>query len=103
MPVPRHWSQKRKYLQGKRGIEKPAFKLPEYIEATGRHCFAPFAARLFLGISMMRQAYHEKEDNKKLKQKAKEKMRPRMGRLDIDYTVRKKRFAKDSRFCLDSP
>lgn len=51
----------------------------------------------------MRQAYHEKEDNKKLKQKAKEKMRPRMGRLDIDYTVRKKRFAKDSRFCLDSP
>lgn len=35
MPVPRHWSQKRKYLQGKRGIEKPPFKLPEFIEATG--------------------------------------------------------------------
>ncbi len=33
--VPRHWSQKRKYLQGKRGIEKPPFKLPEFIEATG--------------------------------------------------------------------
>jgi hypothetical protein len=33
--VPRHWSQKRKYLQGKRGIEKPAFKLPDFIEATG--------------------------------------------------------------------
>ena len=46
MPVPRHWSQKRKYLQGKRGIEKPVFRLPEFIEATG--------------IGEMRQAYHEK-------------------------------------------
>lgn len=35
----------------------------------------------------MRQTYHEKEDSKKLKQKQKDKMRPRMGRLDIDYTV----------------
>jgi len=43
VPVPRHWSQKRKYLQGKMGIEKPPFKLPEFIEATG--------------ISDMRQAY----------------------------------------------
>ena len=23
VPVPRHWGRKRKYLQGKRGIEKP--------------------------------------------------------------------------------
>lgn len=37
--VPRHWSQKRKYLQGKRGLEKPAFVLPDFIEATGAHCF----------------------------------------------------------------
>lgn len=28
VPVPRHWCQKRKYLQGKRGIEKPPFELP---------------------------------------------------------------------------
>ena len=46
MPVPRHWSQKRKYLQGKRGLEKPPFKLPDFIEATG--------------IGEMRQAYQEK-------------------------------------------
>ena len=46
VPVPRHWSQKRKYLQGKRGIEKPAFQLPDYIEATG--------------IGEMRKAYQEK-------------------------------------------
>lgn len=41
VPVPRHWSQKRKYLQGKRGIEKPPFKLPEFIEATGKTVSAP--------------------------------------------------------------
>lgn len=35
VPVPRHWCFKRKYLQGKRGIEKPPFELPEYIKATG--------------------------------------------------------------------
>ena len=46
VPVPRHWSQKRKFLQGKRGIEKPAFQLPDFIEATG--------------ISEMRKAYQDK-------------------------------------------
>lgn len=27
-PVPNHWASKRKYLQGKRGLEKPPFELP---------------------------------------------------------------------------
>ncbi|KAG9158831.1 hypothetical protein Leryth_024245 [Lithospermum erythrorhizon] len=35
VPVPRHWSQKRKFLQGKRGIEKQPFQLPDFIAATG--------------------------------------------------------------------
>lgn len=73
VPVPRHWSQKRKYLQGKRGIEKPPFVLPEYIEATG--------------IGDMRAAYQEKEESKKLKQKQRERMQPKLGKMDIDYTV----------------
>jgi len=60
VPVPRHWSQKRKYLQGKRGIEKPPFQLPAFIEATG--------------TSDMRSAYHEKEEAKKLKQKQRDRM-----------------------------
>ena len=30
--VPRHWCFKRKYLQGKRGIEKPPFDLPDFIK-----------------------------------------------------------------------
>jgi hypothetical protein len=73
VPVPRHWSQKRQYLQGKRGIEKPAFKLPDFIEATG--------------IGEMRQAYLEKAESQKMKQKGRERMQPKMGKLDIDYQV----------------
>ncbi|KAF9405749.1 hypothetical protein HW555_013643 [Spodoptera exigua] len=34
--VPRHWCYKRKYLQGKRGIEKPPFDLPDFIKKTGK-------------------------------------------------------------------
>ncbi|KAG1665007.1 hypothetical protein FOA52_014687 [Chlamydomonas sp. UWO 241] len=71
--VPRHWSQKRKYLQGKRGLEKPPFKLPDFIEATG--------------IGEMRQSYSEKEESKKLKAKQRDRMAPKMGRMDIDYQV----------------
>eukprot|EP00276_Gloeochaete_wittrockiana_P008759 CAMPEP_0184652234 /NCGR_PEP_ID=MMETSP0308-20130426/9930_1 /TAXON_ID=38269 /ORGANISM="Gloeochaete witrockiana, Strain SAG 46.84" /LENGTH=597 /DNA_ID=CAMNT_0027086995 /DNA_START=81 /DNA_END=1874 /DNA_ORIENTATION=- len=73
VPVPRHWCQKRKYLQGKRGIEKAPFKLPDFIEATG--------------IAKIRASYQEKEDQKKLKQKQREKMAPKLGKMDIDYQV----------------
>lgn len=71
VPVPRHWCFKRKYLQGKRGIEKPPFNLPEFIKATG--------------IMEMRQAVDEKEDQKTLKQKTRERVRPKLGKLTIDY------------------
>jgi len=73
VPVPRHWNQKRKYLQGKRGIEKPPFQLPEFIAATG--------------ISRIRATIQDKENDKKLKTKQREKMQPKMGKLDIDYQV----------------
>jgi ribonuclease HII len=33
------------------------------------------------------QAYIEKEDSKKLKQKQRERMQPKMGKMDIDYQV----------------
>lgn len=71
VPVPRHWCYKRKYLQGKRGFEKPPFKLPEFIRRTG--------------IQEMREAIQEKEDAKSLKNKMREKIRPKMGKIDIDY------------------
>ena len=71
VPVPRHWCFKRKYLQGKRGIEKPPFDLPDYIKATG--------------IMEMREALHEKEEQKTMKSKMRERVRPKMGKIDIDY------------------
>merc|ERR1719289_484412 len=71
VPVPRHWCFKRKYLQGKRGIEKPPFDLPDFIKKTG--------------IMEMREALQEKEDAKGMKAKMREKVRPKLGKIDIDY------------------
>lgn len=71
VPVPRHWCFKRKYLQGKRGIEKPPFDLPDFIKKTG--------------IMEMREALQEKEDAKGVKSKMREKVRPKLGKIDIDY------------------
>ncbi|XP_059574397.1 splicing factor 3B subunit 2 isoform X2 [Alligator mississippiensis] len=71
VPVPRHWCFKRKYLQGKRGIEKPPFELPDFIKRTG--------------IQEMREALQEKEEQKTMKSKMREKVRPKMGKIDIDY------------------
>lgn len=71
VPVPSHWSLKREYLSSKRGIEKPPFRLPAFIAATG--------------ISEMRDAVLEKEAEQSMKQKQRARVQPKMGRLDIDY------------------
>jgi len=71
VPVPKHWAQKRKYLQYKRGIHKAPFKLPDYIDSTG--------------ITKVREQSSDR--HKSLKQKMKERMQPKMGKLDIDYQV----------------
>ncbi|OOF89860.1 hypothetical protein ASPCADRAFT_212430 [Aspergillus carbonarius ITEM 5010] len=71
VPVPAHWSLKREYLSSKRGIEKPPFALPRFIQETG--------------ISEMRDAALEKQEQATLKQKQRERVQPKMGRLDIDY------------------
>jgi len=71
--VPRHWCQKRKYLQGKRGIDKAQFQLPEFIARTG--------------ITEIRSTAQAKEGDMSLKQKQREKMAPKMGKMDIDYQV----------------
>ncbi len=80
VPVPRHWKQKRKYLQAKRGADKIPFQLPEYIAATG--------------VATMRAAQMEKEDAKKGKAKQREKMQGKGGKLDIDYRVLQDAFFK---------
>lgn len=71
VPVPRHWSGKRKYLQGKRGFVKPPFELPDFIKRTG--------------IMDMRQSLLDKDDHKSLKQKMRERIRPKLGKIEIDY------------------
>lgn len=71
VPVPTHWSLKREYLSSKRGIEKPPFKLPKFIAETG--------------ITEMRDAVLEKQAEQSLKQKQRERVQPKMGKLDIDY------------------
>ena len=71
VPVPSHWSLKREYLSSKRGVEKPPFALPKFIQDTG--------------IAEMRDAALEKQDQASLKQKQRERVQPKMGKLDIDY------------------
>ena len=71
VPVPSHWSLKREYLSSKRGIEKAAFALPKFIQDTG--------------IAEMRDAVLEKQENATLKQKQRERVQPKMGKLDVDY------------------
>jgi splicing factor 3B subunit 2 len=73
VPVPRHWLRKRKYLQFKRGMEKTPFKLPQAIEDTG--------------IAEVRSAQVEKDAGKSMSQQQRERMRPKMGQIDIDYQV----------------
>lgn len=71
VPVPTHWSLKREYLSSKRGVEKAPFALPKFIQDTG--------------IAEMRDAVLEKQDSASLKQRARERVQPKMGKLDIDY------------------
>lgn len=71
VPVPTHWALKREYLSSKRGIEKASFALPKFISDTG--------------ISEMRDAALEKDAEKTLKQRSRERVQPKMGKLDIDY------------------
>lgn len=73
VPVPRHWCHKRKYLQGKRGIERGPFELPDFVAATG--------------ITKMREALDEANDAKSGKARMREKMRGKMGKIKIDYEV----------------
>jgi len=71
VPVSPHWAQKRRYLQYKRGIHKIPFKLPDFIENTG--------------ISKLREKASAADAAKTLKQKMRERMQPKMGKIDIDY------------------
>ena len=70
VPVPEHWSRKKQYRTKR--TERELYKLPEYIEQTG--------------IGELRQSYLEKEEDMKLKQKIREKVRPKTVGC-IDYEI----------------
>ena len=78
--VPRHWGRKRKYLQGKRGYEKPPFKLPDFIIKTG--------------IAEIRDTINEDEAKQSAKQKNRGRVNPKMGNMDVDYGVLYEAFFK---------
>jgi len=80
VPVPRHWSQKRKFLQNKRGILKPPFRLPENIEKTG--------------IARLRDPFNDRDAGRLIKQKLRERMNPKLGKIDIDYEILHNAFFK---------
>ena len=69
VPVPQHWSQKRKYLNYKRGSEISRYHLPEYLERTG--------------IGKMRQAIREIDEKKSLQQRQRDRAKPKLGLLDL--------------------
>ena len=71
VPVPIHWAQNGKYLQSQRGKTRRPYKLPDYIEATG--------------ISRIRLV--ELPVHITLQQKTRRRMRPKLGRTDIDYQI----------------
>ena len=71
VPVPRHWGKKRKYLQGKRGVEKPPFALPDFIVKTG--------------ICEVRDATAEDDAKMSIKQKNRMRVSGRGGGVDVDY------------------
>ncbi|KAG0681532.1 hypothetical protein C6P42_004041 [Pichia californica] len=69
--VPSHWQSKKSFLSSKRGIERPPFKLPQFILDTG--------------ILEMRNTNDEVENESTLKQRMRERVQPKSGQLDIDY------------------
>jgi splicing factor 3B subunit 2 len=69
--VPKHWQTSTKFLAGKRGSEKLKYELPDYIANTG--------------ITKLRDASDDSAES--LKERMRDRARPKMGRIDIDYQV----------------
>ncbi|ELP88528.1 hypothetical protein EIN_344880 [Entamoeba invadens IP1] len=80
VPIPQHWCQRKRFLSGRR--EKEAYRLPDYIEATG--------------VGQLRQAYLDQEQDLKMKQKMREKMRPKTVGC-IDYQILYDAFFKNQK------
>lgn len=71
VPVPSHWNTKRDYLSGRSLLEKKPFELPDVIKQTN--------------IEDMRNTMQSAETDKSLKQDSRARVRPQLGKLDLDY------------------
>lgn len=69
--VPKHWSSSTKFLSGKRVGEKKPYELPEFIAQTG--------------IGKLRETSDDSKDS--IQKRQRERARPKLGRIDIDYQV----------------
>lgn len=69
--VPSHWQSKRDYLSGRSLLEKKPFELPDLIKQTG--------------VDSMRNTLPEDEEQEKLKEQTRNAVRPKLGKLDLDY------------------
>ena len=81
VPVPQHWSQKRKYLNYKRGSEVSRYRLPSYLEQTG--------------IGKMRQAIRELDEKKSIQQRQRDRAKPKLGMLDLPPELLYNAFYRD--------
>jgi len=64
-------------------VLKPPFKLPEHIENTG--------------ITKLRDPFNDKEAGRNVRQKLKERMNPKLGKIDIDYEILHDAFFKNQK------
>lgn len=88
VPVPRHWCQKRKFLQNKRGILKPPFKLPGKLLAKWQFLTYFISENIEnTGIARLRDPFNDAQAGRLVRQKLKERMNPKLGKIDIDYEV----------------
>ena len=71
--VPKNWEHKKKQFYFHKGLFKKIYKLPDYIEKTG--------------ISKLRDPLTEKNTMRMIRLKMKERMNPKLGKIDIDYEV----------------
>lgn len=70
VPVPRHWTNKYRYLGHKRSLEQSRYKIPEFLLNAGISG-SMRTSNAFVG--------------KTAKQLARERARPRLGKIDVDY------------------
>lgn len=69
--VPSHWQFKRGYLTSRKGREKPPYELPHYIKEAATTLKDPLEAGL--------------TDDINLKKQSRERVQPKMNKVDLDY------------------